>query len=71
MDHITHEMRLAKTRYDPGMGVEIPHNSNIANAMFGFREMEAELVTYHSIDDIYETNYQKSSLKRRKLPIFP
>ena len=43
-----------KTRYDPVMDVEIPHNINIANAMFGFREMGAELVSYHSIDDIYE-----------------
>ena len=43
-----------KTRYDPVMGVELPHNINIANAMFGFREMGAELIPYHSLDEIYE-----------------
>ena len=43
-----------KTRFDAGMNMEIPHSINIANAMFGFREMGAEIVPYHVIDDIYE-----------------
>ena len=36
------------------MDMEIPHSINIANAMFGFREMGAEIVPYHLIDDIYD-----------------
>lgn len=43
-----------KTKYDNGMNMEIPHGVNIAHAMYGFREMGAELVPYHLIDDIYE-----------------
>ena len=43
-----------KTKYDREMGMEIPHSYNIANAMYGFREMGAEIVPYHSIDDIYD-----------------
>ena len=44
-----------KTRFDAGMNMEIPHSINIANAMFGFREMGAEIVPYHLIDEIYES----------------
>ena len=44
-----------KTRFDAGMNMDIPHSINIANAMFGFREMGAELVPYHLIDEIYES----------------
>ena len=44
-----------KTRFDAGMNMDIPHSINIANAMFGFREMGAEIVPYHLIDEIYES----------------
>lgn len=43
-----------KTRYDSGMNMEIPHNYNFANAMYGFRELGAEIVPYHTIDEIYD-----------------
>lgn len=43
-----------KTKYDNEMKMEIPHNHNFASAMFGFREMAAEIVPYHLIDDIYD-----------------
>ncbi|MDO4459528.1 MAG: ATP-grasp domain-containing protein [Clostridia bacterium] len=43
-----------KTKYDRGMKMEIPHSFNIANAMYGFRELGAEIIPYHSIDDIYD-----------------
>lgn len=43
-----------KTKYDYGMKMEIPHSCNIANAMYGFRELGAELVPYHTIKDIFE-----------------
>lgn len=40
-----------KTKYDNEMKMEIPHNHNFVSAMFGFREMAAEIVPYHLIDD--------------------
>jgi len=43
-----------KTKFDNGMKMEIPHSLNIANAMYGFREMGAEIIPYHLIDDIYD-----------------
>lgn len=43
-----------KTKMDYGMNMEIPHSYNIANAMYGFRELGAEIVPYHTIDEIYE-----------------
>lgn len=43
-----------KTKYDAGMNMEIPHSYNMACAMYGFREMGAEIVPYHTIDEIYE-----------------
>ena len=43
-----------KTKYDSGMNMEIPHSVNIANAMYGFRELGAEIIPYHKIDEIYE-----------------
>ena len=43
-----------KTRFDSGMNMEIPHNYNFANAMYGFRELGAEIVPYHTIDEIYD-----------------
>lgn len=43
-----------KTKIDNGMKIEIPHNVNFATAMYGFREMGAEIVPYHMIDDIYD-----------------
>ena len=45
---------IFKTKYDNEMKMEIPHNHNFASAMFGFREMAAEIVPYHLIDDIYD-----------------
>lgn len=42
-----------KTRHDNEMNMDIPHNYNFANAMYGFREMGAEIVPYYKIDDIY------------------
>lgn len=43
-----------KTKYDYGMQMEIPHNHNIAQAMYGFRELGAEIVPYHEISEIYD-----------------
>ena len=43
-----------KTRYDEAMGMDIPHNWNFANAMYGFREMGAEIIPYHEIGDILD-----------------
>lgn len=43
-----------KTKYDNGMKMEIPHSVNIANAMYGFRELGAEIIPYHTIDEIYD-----------------
>ena len=36
------------------MNMEIPHNYNFANAMYGFRELGAEIIPYHKIDEIYD-----------------
>lgn len=43
-----------KTKFDRGMNMEIPHSPNIANAMYGFRELGAEIIPYHTIDEIYD-----------------
>lgn len=43
-----------KTKYDSSMEMDIPHSPNIAQAMYGFRELGAQIKTYHLIDDIYE-----------------
>lgn len=43
-----------KTKYDVGMNMDIPHCNNFANAMYGFRELGAEIVPYHSLDEIYD-----------------
>ena len=43
-----------RTKYIKEMKTNIPHSINIANAMYGFREMGAEIIPYHSIDDIYD-----------------
>ena len=43
-----------KTRYDPAMQMEIPHSMNFANAMYGFREMGAEIIPYHTVDEILD-----------------
>lgn len=43
-----------KTKFDYGMNMEIPHSHNMATAMYGFREMGAEIVPYHTIDEIYD-----------------
>ena len=34
--------------------MEIPHSHNFANAMYGFRELGAEITPYHTIDEIYD-----------------
>lgn len=36
------------------MKMEIPHNWNFANAMYGFRELGGEIIPYHSVDEIYD-----------------
>ena len=43
-----------KTKYDSGMQMEIPHSVNMATAMYGFRELGAEIIPYHKIDEIYD-----------------
>ena len=43
-----------KTKYDSGMQMEIPHSVNMATAMYGFRELGAEIITYESLDEIYD-----------------
>ena len=43
-----------KTKFDSGMQMEIPHGQNIANAMYGFRELGAEIIPYRTIDEIYD-----------------
>ena len=43
-----------KTKFDNEMKMEIPNSVNIANAMYGFREMGAEIIPYHKIDEIYD-----------------
>ena len=43
-----------KTKFDNEMKIEIPHSVNIANAMYGFRELGAEIIPYHMIDEIYD-----------------
>lgn len=43
-----------KTKFDYGMKMEIPHNHNIAQAMYGFRELGAEIIPYHEISEIYD-----------------
>ena len=41
-----------KTYYNNGLGMEIPHNWNFANAMYGFIELGAEIIPYHKIDEM-------------------
>lgn len=53
-----------KTKYDNEMKMEIPHNHNFASAMFGFREMAAEIVPYHLIDDMRNLSYQNMIIRR-------
>lgn len=36
------------------MQMEVPHSINIATAMYGFREFGAEIIPYHTIDEIYD-----------------
>ena len=43
-----------KTKYDSGMQMKIPHSVNMATAMYGFRELGAEIIPYHKIDEIYD-----------------
>ena len=42
-----------KTIYDYGMKMDIPHSYNFANAMYGFRELGAEIIPYHVLDEVY------------------
>lgn len=34
--------------------MDIPHSPNIACAMYGFRELGAEIIPYHSLDEVYD-----------------
>lgn len=43
-----------RTKFDYGMNMQIPHSENIAHAMYGFRQLGAEIVPYHNINEIYE-----------------
>ena len=43
-----------KTKFDRGMNMVLPHSPNIACAMYGFRELGAEIIPYHSLDEIYD-----------------
>lgn len=43
-----------KTKYNHEMKMDIPHSHNIANAMYGFMEMGAQIEKYQEIRDIYE-----------------
>ena len=45
---------LLKTETDFGTGLEVPHSLNMAVAMYGFMELGAEIIPYHTIDEIYE-----------------
>ena len=47
-------MIWVKTRYDNGLKMNIPHSENIAHAMYGFRQLGAEMQAYESVDDIYD-----------------
>lgn len=42
-----------KTKYDYGMKMDIPHSDNIAHALYGFNQLGAEVVPYHTIKEIY------------------
>ena len=44
-----------KTIYDYGMKMDIPHSYNFANAMYGFRELRAEIIPYHVLDEAYDS----------------
>lgn len=59
-----------KTKYDNEMKMEIPHNHNFASAMFGFREMAAEIVPYHLIDDIYD-DFKREDIALDYMRLYP
>ena len=50
-----------KNMYDPMCCKEVPYNVNIAAAMQGFHEMGFEIVTYHTVDEIYDI-YEKGDI---------
>ena len=37
------------------MKMDIPHSYNFANAMYGFRELRAEIIPYHVLDEVYDS----------------
>ncbi|MDD6222475.1 MAG: ATP-grasp domain-containing protein [Lachnospiraceae bacterium] len=43
-----------KVKYDAVMKMDVPHSLNIATAMYGFREMGAEVIPYHNLDEVYD-----------------
>ena len=43
-----------KVRKDNNLNMCIPHNYNIACAMYGFREFGLEMIPYETIDEIYD-----------------
>lgn len=43
-----------RVRRDKEMNLDVPHSINIATAMYGFRELGAEIVPYYFIDEIEE-----------------
>lgn len=40
--------------HDNSMGIDIPRTVNIANAMYGFRELGAEIIPYYSVSEIID-----------------
>ena len=45
---------FCKMKFDRGIGIELPHSWNFANALYGFGEMGAEVIPYHSLDEVYD-----------------
>lgn len=43
-----------KTKYDESIGMQVPYNPNFAQAMYGFRDLGAEIKFYDAIDEIYD-----------------
>jgi hypothetical protein len=44
-----------RTRNDSSMGMDLPHSPNFAQAVYGFRELGAEIVPYHGLDAVWDS----------------
>lgn len=40
--------------HDNSMNIDIPRTVNCANAMYGFRELGAEIIPYYSVSEIMD-----------------